>query len=1059
MSSRDKTANCRTAKFETFEPRIVFSVDSVVADLALQVQSDLEQITEPVQFSLSDAHESTGAEYVFNDYGFDGSGQTIAVIDSGIAWDHYALGGGFGENARVVGGWDFAEGDADPYDDGPAGFHGTHVAGIIGSDDAENRGVASGVDLVGLRVFDDSGAGSLEWVEQALQWVHDHKDDFANPITTVNLSLGVDWNADTVPGWATLEDEFAQLEADNIFISVAAGNAFSSYNTTGLAYPAVSEHVVPVASHDADGGFSDFSQRNDRVLVAPGSSIQSTVPGHLFGSSQSDGFLGASGTSQAAPYVAGASAVLRQAFEFVGQEDINQDLLYNHFRETATQFYDSVTGGVYHRLDLGAAIDAVIEDAHGQAAANATNLGTIGSGELVQGTIGKLTDVDAFSFVAGQSGQVSINIAESHDLNTVIHVDGQRLSLDGNTATFDVVAGREYNFAVSTDNGIGNYDLDIELRDTFQSIELGEIASRLISNQSVSGETWYSLTASQEGILTANVENSNVNLQIYDSSLNLVASSSNAGNGLRADAWARNGEQYFIKVVGQDSNFDLQLVNQVSLIDGHLQVNGTSGNDDISVQHDADGDQLRVTVSETNYQFSADQVSRVFVDSLGGDDHLTLNLEATGDDIYLVADSVVLSNSDFNLASGSFDSITVNGDTTDEVTFLDSAGDDQFNTSGTHSSMTGSGFSNTATGISNINAVSRSGNDVAILNGSEQNDHFTVTEHHVARNNASGQTTLVGFRQVDVDGHGGEDTLIVHGSQGTDQFHQQGNQTTANLDDQVTLDAADVELSIVVANNADDLALQNGTAGNEHLHSSEASSILTGNDYQNVVLNGKNLVVDVAGSGGVDTARVLDTAGDDQVQTSANQARITGNGSDRIAAGFHSITVVAGNGGTDHALFVGTNGSDTILTEATNTYIWGQDYYLGLSGFEAVTADGAGGNDVALLRGDDTDNSFRVSSEATEIVGAEFNVAVSDFETQRLDGRGGQNVVELDGFGQDDSISAEGSALVAFLNDTEIRAENFFWLDAETDDDQSSQSEFNAVDFWYSLHGDWEEVS
>ena len=125
----------------------------------------------------------------------------------------------------------------------------------------------------------------------------------------------------------------------------------------------------------------------------------------------------------------------------------------------------------------------------------------------MQGTIGKLTDVDAFSFVAGQSGQVSINIAESHDLNTVIHVDGQRLSLDGNTATFDVVAGREYNFAVSTDNGIGNYDLDIELRETFQSIELGEIASRLISNQSVSGETWYSLTASQEGILTANVEN------------------------------------------------------------------------------------------------------------------------------------------------------------------------------------------------------------------------------------------------------------------------------------------------------------------------------------------------------------------------------------------------------------------------------------------------------------------------------------------------------------------------------------------------------------------------
>ena len=55
------------------------------------------------------------------------------MIDSGIAWDHVALSGGLGTGYRVVGGWDFAENDADPYDDGPSGFHGTHVAGIIGS--------------------------------------------------------------------------------------------------------------------------------------------------------------------------------------------------------------------------------------------------------------------------------------------------------------------------------------------------------------------------------------------------------------------------------------------------------------------------------------------------------------------------------------------------------------------------------------------------------------------------------------------------------------------------------------------------------------------------------------------------------------------------------------------------------------------------------------------------------------------------------------------------------------------------------------------------------------
>ena len=60
-------------------------------------------------------------------------GNSVAVIDTGIAYDHYALGHGYGAGHRVVGGWDFAENDANPYDDGHAGFHGTHVAGIIGS--------------------------------------------------------------------------------------------------------------------------------------------------------------------------------------------------------------------------------------------------------------------------------------------------------------------------------------------------------------------------------------------------------------------------------------------------------------------------------------------------------------------------------------------------------------------------------------------------------------------------------------------------------------------------------------------------------------------------------------------------------------------------------------------------------------------------------------------------------------------------------------------------------------------------------------------------------------
>ncbi|MEN0111753.1 MAG: hypothetical protein AAF805_13625, partial [Planctomycetota bacterium] len=62
-----------------------------------------------VQQSLYDAHGLTGQDEVVDTYGFDGSGQTVVVIDSGIAWSHTALGGGLGEGYRVVGGWDFTE--------------------------------------------------------------------------------------------------------------------------------------------------------------------------------------------------------------------------------------------------------------------------------------------------------------------------------------------------------------------------------------------------------------------------------------------------------------------------------------------------------------------------------------------------------------------------------------------------------------------------------------------------------------------------------------------------------------------------------------------------------------------------------------------------------------------------------------------------------------------------------------------------------------------------------------------------------------------------------------
>ena len=71
--------------------------------------------------------------------------------------------------AQVIAGYDFADGTADPM--ATASQHGTSIAGLIGSSDPNDLGVAPAANIVALRVTDNSNAASLQNVANALQWV------------------------------------------------------------------------------------------------------------------------------------------------------------------------------------------------------------------------------------------------------------------------------------------------------------------------------------------------------------------------------------------------------------------------------------------------------------------------------------------------------------------------------------------------------------------------------------------------------------------------------------------------------------------------------------------------------------------------------------------------------------------------------------------------------------------------------------------------------------------------------------------------------------------------
>lgn len=244
-----------------------------------------------------------------------GTGRTVvAVIDSGIDYTHPDLAANLWRNPGEVPGngrdddrngfvddvfgADFANNDGDPRDD--LG-HGTHVAGSIGAVGNNGRGVtgvAWTTRLMALKFMAANGDGATSAAVRAIDYA------IANGAKVVNASWG---------GGAynpALEAAIGRARAAGVVFVAAAGNTGAN-NDAAAYYPAgyisKSDNVVTVAATDRSdklAGFSNFGQRTV-TLAAPGVSINSTLPNGRYAEM--------SGTSMAAPQVAGAIAVLWDA--------------------------------------------------------------------------------------------------------------------------------------------------------------------------------------------------------------------------------------------------------------------------------------------------------------------------------------------------------------------------------------------------------------------------------------------------------------------------------------------------------------------------------------------------------------------------------------------------------------------------------------------------------------------------------------------------------------------------------------------------------------------------
>ncbi|MFC4853546.1 S8 family serine peptidase [Actinophytocola glycyrrhizae] len=320
------------------------SVDRSAAYWPTAKRADKVWLDGPVRASLDHSVPQIGAPAAWA-AGHTGEGATVAVLDSGVDATHPDLSG------AVVDAENFT--DSDTEDDRFG--HGTHVASIITGGGDPYRGVAPDAELLNGKVLDDFGSGQESWIIAGMEWAVGSGAD------VINMSLGSFFGSD---GTDPMSQAVNRLTAETgaLFV-VSSGNSGPGEGSVGS--PGAADAALTVGAVDRTDRLADFSSRGPRLgdnglkpdITAPGVDIVAAKARNgVLGEPAADGYVSMSGTSMAAPHVAGAAAILAAQHPDWSADQLKGTLMGSARPNTELSVFEQGAG----RVDVAAATTSTV---------------------------------------------------------------------------------------------------------------------------------------------------------------------------------------------------------------------------------------------------------------------------------------------------------------------------------------------------------------------------------------------------------------------------------------------------------------------------------------------------------------------------------------------------------------------------------------------------------------------------------------------------------------------------------------------------------------------------